>query len=64
MLKQMAWGMLKPLLRSWLGNRALILPQSKRVEAARRLNLTEAQVAEVNSLIIAQALEELERFRP
>lgn len=64
MFKSIAWSILKPIIRSWLQNRALVLPVAKRNEIAGRLKLSGVQVGEVNAEIIKQALEEVETFKP
>lgn len=64
MLKQIAWSIVKAKVLAWMSGRALVLPAAKRAEAARRYHVSEDVVAGINAMLIDQAAEELERFKP
>lgn len=64
MLKSLAWAILKPVVTTWLQTRALQLPISKLAEIAKKLNVDIAVVNMVNDAIKAEALTELDRFKP
>ena len=64
MFKSIAWNLLKPVIRKWLQERALVLPAAKRAEAARRFKVGEDVIVGVNGYMIDEALSELDKFRP
>lgn len=64
MLKRWAWQMAKPIVVEWLRDRALVIPAKKRAEIAKKVGVAIVQVEEINAMLIANALDELDRFRP
>ena len=62
MLKQLLKRLVAPKLREWLETRALYLPSAKRVELAKRLNISVEVVDAIHDMLREQAMERVNEF--
>lgn len=63
-LKQIAWGLVKPVVKDWLQQRALAIPAAKKAEIAAKLGTTPEMVTLINQELAAQAVAEFDKFKP
>lgn len=62
MIKSLAWKIIKPHIRKWLTERALVLPDAKVTELCFKAKIQKEEVLIANAALASHALDELEKL--